>query len=55
VRGVCKRYDSMELSLTHARWNRTVPEWEEYTHTPGVFVRVASKGVTSGQYTCIEV
>jgi hypothetical protein len=22
-----------------------VPNWEEYPHTPGVFVRVASKGV----------
>ena len=22
-----------------------VPEWEEYPHTPGVFVRVANKGV----------
>jgi hypothetical protein len=22
-----------------------VPEWEEYHHTPGVFVRVANKGV----------
>ena len=22
-----------------------VPEWEEYPHTPGVFVRVANKGL----------
>jgi hypothetical protein len=30
-------------------WNveeaRGVPEWEEYPHTPGVFVRVANKGL----------
>ena len=24
---------------------RLVPEWEEYPHTPGVFARVANKGV----------
>jgi hypothetical protein len=25
---------------------RRVPEWEEYPHTPGVFVRVANAGLT---------
>src|SRR6266699_5538473 len=27
------------------------PEWEEYPHTPGVFVRVRNKGDKSGQRT----
>jgi hypothetical protein len=26
---------------------RAVPKWEEYLHTPGVFVRVANKGVAA--------
>jgi hypothetical protein len=28
---------------TGAQGARRVPEWEEYPHTPGVFVRVANK------------
>jgi hypothetical protein len=28
-----------------ASGEKTVPEWEEYPHTPGVFVRVANKGL----------
>jgi hypothetical protein len=34
---------------------RGVPEWEEYTYTPGVFVRVRNKGDKSGQRTGIAV
>jgi hypothetical protein len=30
---------------TAASDERRVPKWEEYPHTPGVFVRVANKGV----------
>jgi hypothetical protein len=26
-------------------YENCVPEWEEYPHTPAVFVRVANKGV----------
>jgi hypothetical protein len=32
-----------------------VPKWEEYPHTPGVFVRVAYKGDKSRQRTGLEV
>jgi hypothetical protein len=31
--------------LPIARTPRFVPKWEEYPHTPGVFVRVANKGL----------
>jgi hypothetical protein len=30
-------------SKASVHWH--VPKWEEYPHTPGVFVRVANKGV----------
>jgi hypothetical protein len=32
-----------------------VPKWEEYPHTPGVFVRVANKGDKSRQRTGMDV
>jgi hypothetical protein len=36
---ICK---SERLNVEEAS---TVPEWEEYPHTPAVFVRVANKGL----------
>jgi hypothetical protein len=54
VRNRMKKKNLSNVASSHRR-NCTVPEWEEYPHTPGVFVRVRNKGDKSGQRTCLEV
>ena len=41
-----KGLDAGRLQLETGKTDRAVPKWEEYPHTPGVFVRVANKGLT---------
>jgi hypothetical protein len=60
--GVCKRYDSMRVRESLPTGSESVigyfrgePKWEEYPHTPGVFARVANKGIKSRQRTGMEV
>jgi hypothetical protein len=40
------KVDSEERERSLKVKEKGVPEWEEYPHTPGVFVRVANKGDT---------
>jgi len=46
VRKSMKRKNLNEMRVLMAVTAQTFPKWEECPHTPGVFVRVASKGLT---------
>jgi hypothetical protein len=46
VRNNVKRKNLNKKGVLVAETARPIPKWEEYPHTPGVFVRAANAGLT---------